>query len=1713
MYFMGNFFKKNLAFLLVLSFTAGCSFFTGKSDKPPTAEEGSHSSFIVDEIKEGRVVAVRVNGLPEEIKISYKACFRDFIQVDQSLPSNVFNVHLFENLNGQSVECSESSSFVFSKGHSKVSCLKIRTDASGCLNWTEVYPYSASDRSVWFRYERGFEGTGINKGLTLVPFAINPWLSLGPSGSDAPLQLVDLRYDSIDEASPLVRLEKKDILECRLCKDNQDNGCTMCRNKQKSLSVVMSKFSQSSGRPRLWVNEVNSYIRQEHFYLKQPSEEQKAVLKKFQVCEKEQKSSCDPAGRFFKVHLELPLRILVQNHRNEPELLPLTKGNYQVKPYLFLVDDKGRHISLHREVNFISAELVHGARENDLRLDFYFHVPYENYGLPAFLALKVLAQDNKYFLPFEGVFAFPDTLKTVMGSNKLPLENNVVAFYKKNPQSKKSLINTAYQLSNDTHLNRDKEGFRRAGWNAELRRLRFSDVNMVEGKCPTPVDRHIRYVGEVCIIDPLTNSVVPNTNLSIKRQEFKLNHKGELIEGPVVQIENTYLSDSEPDSFSSYQEGQRYDSDGREIKSNYYSDTSGCLRWVDHLHHKWYNRQKYFVRKMIFSKDEWGFEGERMIAINPWHWGFVFYQDITQIGPSSIRTSSRRAEKPRIVLHDFRNIFVEPIYTIDKWLGINIFQNLVVLFKARVDRPDDVAVSQGGIRPSARDVRRGYYIVRFILVKSHVEEAGGRGNLVVKDEDYRKTYQDSLNQPWNTNMGWKLARDGQLAGQMMNTNLEYITHFDTYVQIRDGTINAYTNFTFDLDEFIFIGSNNRMIVQIFPTHPEYYVYQKDSCEVDPDKTVFKPYTDHELISQAFLGTFVPNDQRNWNVWRVLDDSFLSELFDSSSKVKGSYMDVTSKNLYDFVEKGEKESTEHEFFRKLNSTMTVQSGSLGDKSKLAVRDSKVFFEDFYKSLKNFLSLEDSLREDLVDSRKNHLIESIHSAILFLGEALNGSPEGEELTDFFHNMNVLLRAVLKSFENNQSSYSSLRQTAQESLKSYIALVERYLPLGLSDSEKEELLNIASRQNKWLNPSVELPEKPEDFTFFNMDRFAKQEGLRVIAWDLENSVSEFIKDLNKSSAVHNHYRDKFFIKPQKLKKNIANNVLSLIGLDVADEEESPAGETNTDPNFSLMEGDNYSVFSKKVKRLFLPEFKDSWLKTILQNGIHTGTLDSPEVMTFLHALCGFWFNDFYSKYLKSYQLDSIYDKHMDHFHYYKSTLEYSLKNKNSSEQYVDLQKAMEKYHLRPMNKNALELKSPFVSHPFSPQRRQESSSDPVTASFYQEMPGINRVLSALAGASSMYNSYAVGSRADVKSYSQVLNSYRHPYFKCTANPLSFFHTEKKIIVGDIGSDYSDLMYEYGQTRAFNAQRAFDYSYAASWNMSRGFSNSLGSGFTFLGGGFTGAVARFLNPLTMVSPVMAFNGIKVSSDWSTGRSDSESNRRQQSLRFAKGLYLMMNHSVISIALKQYRLCLAVRAKNLAFDGYKTHQVWTEDLQDNFVHQIPYIKSGLLICTKNISAEQENRPLRIKEDYFYIYQPNQGDRGQFLNPLNYLNRPYVITVRGITELEKVEFLMHSFIEADKKNGVEDYNPERPMTNPFHHQPPVADGARRAIKQAQVWNRTGFYPGIYTVKYDEEHYYFRSEEYQRGSIEKMGEWLYEHNPFTFIHFDDKGSVTRSQQKQ
>ncbi|MDE0518575.1 MAG: hypothetical protein OXH36_03335, partial [Bdellovibrionales bacterium] len=762
---------------------------------------------------------------------------------------------------------------------------------------------------------------------------------------------------------------------------------------------------------------------------------------------------------------------------------------------------------------------------------------------------------------------------------------------------------------------------------------------------------------------------------------------------------------------------------------------------------------------------------------------------------------------------------------------------------------------------------------------------------------------------WNNYMGFEIGKTDSNPGQIMNTSLEYITHFDTYVEVRDGFINAYINFLFELDEFIFIGSTNRLIVQLWPTDPGHYVYYEGTCKVNPKLSNFVPFKNHDLVTLPFMGPFVPGEQRNWNIFRILSKYTNIKLpnTEDQGKVTKLNMDV-DRFIREGQEKKRKDGlpTEYDLFKKLGSGIVFNANTEGwsENALLEVNTLAPVLRIFDGEITLFLDTkpDESLLSPF-DDNKNKLIESAYKIQSLVSKAIEGALEGHWKV-FFTDLQSLLDKIVSILENRTLSPLDLKNKIKENQETLLKLVIEHLSVSLSDSETKQLLQeveerkkgIRGNCGKWFNPGISCPDNPEEWSEFNMNLFAENEGLKLITVN-DTLVDAFLDDLNQAAHLHNKYhfssqpgggglvvthegglgpleessKDELFRQMIESRKKPPYKVPQEDTLLTFEHHRKLAHDhqSHQEPfwnNFELLSGDDYFSADTKIKQMYLPSMTKPWLDTVVNKGIHSGTLGTPEVMTFLHSLCGFWFNHFYTDYLEQKQLDTIYLKHMDHYQYYAGTLDYLQHTHNAEERHLDLLHSMEKYKLLPMNKSLLDITkgNPFLINDMGnsssmlsslwrsiwPYGEKETDRKlNVVQSIYENKETIlkltQQAYTAAAGAGTLNGFY------------RLLESHRHPYFKCIANPLNFFHIEEKMIVGDIDDEH--IRYEYGMPKSFNVQMAFDYSYSASWSMSRSFSAALGTGFGMLGlgGGTEKMKQTFLSPFNAVNPFFSFSGV----------------------------------------------------------------------------------------------------------------------------------------------------------------------------------------------------------------------------------------------------------------
>ena len=313
------------------------------------------------------------------------------------------------------------------------------------------------------------------------------------------------------------------------------------------------------------------------------------------------------------------------------------------------------------------------------------------------------------------------------------------------------------------------------------------------------------------------------------------------------------------------------------------------MQWEDTLYFHWYDRQRYYRKEITFSDRYGGFEGKIKVKINPWNWGFLFFQDVTQLkknGSADLAADAKNGEErsavesPRLLVESYFSQFFTPQYIIDRLLNLHILRRLAFLLEFKVDRPDDIGNAYGGIRNSASHLRRGFYNVYVVLFKAHTEESGAGANLISLDQEpfTPNTFKSSSNLRENTNMGLHINRTSGERGNLWNTGLEYITHYKTLAHIRNGFLNMYLQNLFHSGDFIYMGSNLRLLAYLVPTDPKKYVYEKSktdksksTCNVDIDKSTFISIDveDTDFKIPAFITPYKPGLSINRGVFKAV----------------------------------------------------------------------------------------------------------------------------------------------------------------------------------------------------------------------------------------------------------------------------------------------------------------------------------------------------------------------------------------------------------------------------------------------------------------------------------------------------------------------------------------------------------------------------------------------------------------------------------------------------------------------------------------------------------------------------------------------------------------------------------------------------------------------------------------------------------------------------
>lgn len=1616
-----------------------------------------NSPFRVSQIT-GDSRTIYENGLPALFILDLKTCVKDSIRKDTSLQDITFLIEYNTNKSGKIVK----------------KTAQVSTNEDGCMKWTEQYEYKYVTQPLWIGLSRSIvRKKGAYAGQVFVRTAVNPWLR---EGSRNP-SVMDLRPSYYDENNDLLK------------------GYTY---KKEGLSFLTSDKLEY---PQLWASRIDVQIDLDD--VDQDADKglstDQLIQKYKTICNSESQTQC--FSRNLSMRLTIPLELRILDLEKQLQDSSINGGVYKIKAQLVSQYPSGRsyYYRIHEkilEINSLSMGNERQANQSTkfLNANFKLKIPYINKNANNKIVIEVEARDLP-FKKFQGVYTLRDIELGVV--KKFNIDSVLDEKYKvildekhKNDRSKvvriiedmnikyiydvaknefeKNISSRAGKTSDTERYDLIETQMRKIGFNpahldATIDTVRFSNVKN-NANCATNevvVRKTVQYVGKVCFKDFLKNNY-EQTTFRIFRQDL----------------------DSDGESQGKLTELFRNDKN----KTHYSADARGCITFSDEIEHKNYDRQIYYPREMHFFSEVLNLYGKIRVAINPWQEAFQFFQDITQLGRDKIRTGPEGVNRPRLVINQFRGVNFFPTYIVDKLLNLHLFQNLYVLFQPIITRHD--SVSRGKHSRAREYIRDGYYLLRLLVTRSpHETEEHPR---IISDKENNESRKEIYNDKLTPQF-----KDGH-----------YITHVDTVIKAQANYTNMYVPVQFNKEQLYYVGSRNRIILQMVPADPKYYKYKnlKDTegvCEIDLEKTKWKPYVDHDLVTYPHAGPYTPQDWVNWNILRPAPHLKTDEIVMQS-----------------------KEGRERQLFNMDPVTCNFNSSKKCQEDKLKINNKSEMQSNNEVSDKNKKII---ISEGLPGSCSEEELKNIDMENA--GSVARCFPEGtadripEQMKDYLEN----------KMNQNIDDKSKKTQVKSNSLEDF-AFENALVVVDLADpNQRDEFVKdmnesskSASRFSKNIMDYKRLDGIPSNSIDYRnngyghhsanvinnhlLSRISSSEIKRYLSEDLRNNcIIPHREALHSNSDIY-EYQDCAISRVRAYLADHINNQSETYFDNMKDFiENSEVLEATSKIYYPATGMQNVMV---KMSNLVIRDSNENTIEKIVNVGVQSENAVLPTMGSFVHSLCQFWIDKYMKKYLKARQMRAAHANYVRKNDYHVVLDSYLKKGRNIGEYFKAIhnhwspeeggvKKCHDQYtqcilsdYCRERGHATLDsqcesfsnsihqeqscqiiLNKKCESHPNShlctsldisqinskkcnTELNLYCNSNPKDPICYDYK---NRCLVNYYDCTGNHTDYFDSLIAESPFNIPSLDSFRgrfqtkNPLKTCLADPYKFFEFENKVIVEDINNKHEVIG---GYASNFSVSSSLSIGSYLNWTSQR----SVGAGVK------TAGSAGLPNLLGL--------GFGVSSDMSMSVSSNESNssRRARDVRLSEGVYLTASKLSIKMGVTQYRKCLVVKPRVNAFtsynkDGllepYSEKKVWKSQFHGRDFKKVAVTRSGLMIC--NPSVKDEKKPLNILEDYYYVTQgvmnPNNSE---FLNLYDIINRPFVIALRGRREFVKMLYLLQNVMEGNNKdlNDNADIN-SAPKNQFIHYSHPVEEvvGLKLSMRE---FNETGFHNGVYTYPRDIE---------------------------------------------
>ena len=1673
--------------------------------------EGCSGNFHVDQVK-GTLSFSDETVLPEKFTLQLEACIRSRGRIETQLPGFSWAIsNDKENFNIAAKNINESTNLVNNK-ENKV--IRLNTVDDGCINWTEEYDYAYNNKSQWILITRYIKGlSNAQPGICKIPLAVNPWLQLEEHRKN---QVADYRsiYSKDNNLLKGRVLEEEDGLDFlkRKKKEEKDSKVDIIID---TLALHMDSSTAQLGKRFLKGNTIKANLRYiiQDINGSQNSNNNKIKAGDFEVephlliliSQPDTDNSNTIKTKYIKMNENnssaVKASFINDKLKSSPFDWEIPYENYNLQTVaLYLkvtpTGETAKRVNSFEGVYTIgdSYTKVVSNHIHELHLDSILS---EKYNQKTSNRSRNASFDaNSFNSPSE-------------------------CFSRINPKTPgTSILNTC--ISSETSIIADgslRDGFDLAGWSVQKLNLRFLQVkkeNWLSRTVGTTVETSIRE--PLSNNEPITSK---NINIEIidlstgektKHENIRTDTSGNISFNiftkqnwykrqkyflKIINFENTTkeLSKKKIVVINPWDYGFTH---GYDV--NYNTDIRTTCLETEKIEEKETlskllkkkietitDKQIEVIHKLFCHDQEDTSEDTSTITA---HWINIFETfketlahilnkpsiDIDTLYTKFI--SSKKVKRPTSHIHLFRSINKFPTLLIDDSLNRELYYNVRFKLSPRVVRHDDIAIGQQNKGP----LRDGVYVFQMALLKNNQERIGGNEGKSQNRNDFPTQH---------PNLNTQTSGTASLPCHQNCTKDDFlIPPTNLPIIIRDGMVKTDVLTLIKREHLLFANSKNILVFRVIPANPESIIctdktkncteQHADTFEAAFDwpetiKTI-KPAdpSQYDMHFYTYKTPFIPSLWSNWTITHETNITFdtLKTMYENLSdgqfdydsleknELKTEYRKLSDDDIQDVLSDRSVENNSVVKFSDVEKINIILSDEEKVKQHQQALQSKINFEaleakDAYitKAAEELNTTDTHYRETVESAIKRkkeernniHISETIpQSSVL--------SPSLEKLTQ--QEESVLDPEAEESAEVNAPPADTLEG------QDYCTKIQ----IGENNQLTEEYPNEQQKDR------CNIDTNKEDMSQKHIKQFASTNTLCTIHINSDSHLTE----KNCGSVSSPEELQNSFLDDLNIQINFINDTIK---------KTREAFNYSRQRNHSIMMLPSYQNRLntleeqpvKLIEEAFQKEHRHSFaLRNKIKNMPELPLLDADsleKIITsdfnnitdtktgaFLHALCGFWFENFFShKYTnKELLLDGLRNTIKQSFYYKLRGI--PTESADESDNTLmdtfkeDLKNTKEKYeeHLSTEYNKHLEIQKTEGSIDDLHKWVNNEGDYGFDSEFNKKLQEIFQTISSQHPFKNIIPSW-IDEKTDqdsskntfntenylsepIKRSRPILNNiitYRddfHPFRKCIFNPTHFFGFEKKIIVGKVNNK---IKYDQqgGEIITLNVSNAFLMNTQRDQGANQQFETSLSATLTVLSlpllaygiiGGAIPLIAR-MGALggTALNKSVAHLGSKfkaIINDYSKGNKSFFMPTTAGTILAFSGMLGGSGYGYRTYEGTGKRRWLSVQVIETAelLAEYTPINIGLKNYHECLVIRPRFSAFESHSEKYNHIWAEENKVIKhiyeqmgillctkgkeerasIQEDYYYIYS-NYPVNGITIDPSSHRNKPFVISLRG----------------------------------------------------------------------------------------------------------------------